>query len=71
MDIEDIECKIEDLETAYADIEEAISTNPSTLNGADIGNIKVLEQILDGIQYFINELTYLREIEEANYENKF
>ena len=68
MGTEEIEDRISDLENAYAEIEEAIKTYPKVSNGK--GNIQVLEQILDGIQYFINELSWQKEQMEVELENE-
>lgn len=68
MDLEDLECKIADLENAYSEIEEAIKTYPKVSNGK--GDISVLEQILDGLQYFINEFTWQKEQLEIQLENE-
>ena len=68
MEIEELEDKISDLENAYSEIEEAIKTYPKVSNGK--GDIAVLEQILDGIQYFINEFTWQKEQLEVQLENE-
>lgn len=68
MEIEELEDKISDLENAYSEIEEAIKTYPKVSNGK--GDIVVLEQILDGIQYFINEFTWQKEQLEVQLENE-
>lgn len=68
MEIEELEDKISDLENAYSEIEEAIKTYPNVSNGK--GDIAVLEQILDGIQYFINEFTWQKEQLEVQLENE-
>ncbi len=68
MEIEELEDKISDLENAYSEIEEAIQTYPKVSNGK--GDIAVLEQILDGIQYFINEFTWQKEQLEVQLENE-
>ena len=68
MEIEELEDKISDLENAYSEIEEAIKTYPKVSNGK--GDIAVLEQILDGIQYFINEFTWKKEQLEVQLENE-
>ncbi len=68
MEIEELEDKISDLENAYSEIEEAIKTYPKVSNGK--GDIAVLEQILDGIQYFINEFTWQKEQLEVQLEDE-
>ena len=68
MEIEELEDKISDLENAYSEIEEAIKTYPKVSNGK--GDIAILEQILDGIQYFINEFTWQKEQLEVQLENE-
>lgn len=68
MDIEELDDRISDLENACSEIEEAIKTYPKVSNGK--GNVQVLEQILDGIQYFINELSWQREQLEVEQENE-
>ena len=68
MEIEELEDKISDLENAYSEIEEAIKTYPKVSNGK--GDIAVLEQILDGIQYFINEFTWQKEQLEVQLEEE-
>lgn len=68
MEIEELEDKISDLENAYSEIEETIKTYPKVSNGK--GDIAVLEQILDGIQYFINEFTWQKEQLEVQLENE-
>lgn len=69
MEIEELEDRISDLENAYSEVEEAIKTYPKVSNGK--GNVALLEQILDGIQYFINELTWQKEQLEVELENEF
>ncbi len=68
MEIEELEEWISDLENAYSEVEEAIKTFPKVSNGK--GNVAVLEQILDGIQYFINELTWQKEQLEVQLEEE-
>ena len=68
MEIEELEERISDLENAYSEVEEAIKTFPKVPNGK--GNVAVLEQILDGIQYFINELTWQKEQLEVQLEEE-
>lgn len=68
MEIEELEERISDLENAYSEVEEAIKTFPKVSNGR--GNVAVLEQILDGIQYFINELTWQKEQLEVQLEEE-
>lgn len=68
MEIEELEERISDLENAYSEVEEAIKTFPKVSNGK--GNVAVLEQILDGIQYFINELTWQKEQLEVQLEEE-
>ena len=68
MEIEELEERISDLENAYSEVEEAIKIFPKVSNGK--GNVAVLEQILDGIQYFINELTWQKEQLEVQLEEE-
>lgn len=68
MEIEELEERISDLENAYSEVEEAIKTFPKVSNGR--GNVAVLEQILDGIQYFINEFTWQKEQLEVQLEEE-
>lgn len=68
MELEDIESKIADLENAYSEIELAIQSFPTVSNGKT--DVSVLEQILDGLQYFINELTWEKEQLESKMENE-
>lgn len=68
MEIEELEERISDLENAYSEVEEAIKTFPKVSNGK--GNVAVLEQILDGIQYFINEFTWQKEQLEVQLEEE-
>ena len=68
MELEDIENKIADLENAYSEIELAIQSFTTVSNGKT--DVSVLEQILDGLQYFINELTWEKEQLESKMENE-
>ena len=68
MEIQELEERISDLENAYSEVEEPIKTFPKVSNGK--GNVAVLGQILDGIQYFINELTWQKEQLEVQLEEE-
>ena len=63
MDIEEVENKIDELEEAYTIFEDAISTLPNFVDG------KIANQVLDGIQYFINELSWEQKKLEQETEN--
>lgn len=66
MEIEELEDKIDNLENAYSEIEEAIQSYPQVSNNNT--DLSLLEQILDGIQYFINELNWEKDRLEAELE---
>ena len=65
MEIEDLENSISDLEDCYAIIEDTINSVPEVHSKSS----NVLENILDGIQFYINELTWQLERLEVEEEN--
>lgn len=69
MDIEELENRISDLENAYSEVEEAINSYPQVSRGNS--DVSLLEQILDGIQYFINELNWQKEQLELEMEKEW
>lgn len=69
MEIEELEDKIDELENAYSAIEEAISTYPQ--DSSETPNLTVLEQILDGLQYFINKLNWEKDKLESKLEKEW
>lgn len=71
MDVEEIEEKISDLEDAYSNIEDVVSSSFIFLGPTDLDKQKILEQILDGIQYFINELSLTQDNLMNEKENNY
>lgn len=71
MDVEEIEEKISDLEDAYSNIEDVVSSSFIFLGPTDLDKQKILEQILDGIQYFINELSLTQDSLMNEKENNY
>lgn len=71
MDVEEIEEKISDLEDAYSNIEDVVSSSFVFLGPTDLDKQKILEQILDGIQYFINELSLTQDSLMNEKENNY
>ncbi len=69
MEIEELEDKIDELENAYSAIEEAISTYPQ--DSDENPNLAVLEQILDGLQYFINKFNWEKDKLESDSEKEW
>ncbi len=69
MEVEELEDKIDELENAYSAIEEAISSYPH--DSDEQPNLAVLEQILDGLQYFINKLTWEKDKLESDLEKEW
>ncbi len=69
MELEELEDKIDDLENAYSAIEDAINSYPEC--SEESPNLVVLEQILDGLQYFINKFNWEKDKLEADLDKEW
>lgn len=69
MDFDELENGISDLEEAYSAVEDVVNVYRQYFN--ESSNDLVLNQILDGIQYFINKLSLEKQKVEIQLEEQW
>lgn len=69
MDFDELENGISDLEEAYSAVEDVVNVYRQHFN--ESSNDLVLNQILDGIQYFINKLSLEKQKVEIQLEEQW